>query len=235
MPRHSGAPERCGPRSACTGAGTSPARCRAPGGTARSPARGGGYRRSRTCCWRRSAWDSVLRPALLIRAHADARQWTQREQPAQPAEQELLDALTYQPWIRERGLGLEAARQVVQAPLDEVLAVVREQAITLLAEPRARAAHDFRGVEAHLGRRHQEDRAAFGKGVERHFLDRLADDVVHECAVMNHAPRTDVDTVMRETQPRHDEMGTHRRLFAGLQGTNAATLGADPEVVGFFH
>jgi hypothetical protein len=87
----------------------------------------------------------------------------------------------------------------VQAPLHEVLAVVGEQAVTLLAEPRARAANgDFR-AHALLAVFDHEHRAAAGKCLQRHLFDGATNDVVHQRTVVHHLAVACIQAVMRET------------------------------------
>src|SRR5215831_11132612 len=91
----------------------------------------GDYHPATACC------GSVTRP------DPRARQARNREQAPQQPDQSTLDALTDQARIGQRRLRLEAAWRVVQAPLDEMLAVVGEQLVALLTQPRTRAPDDF--------------------------------------------------------------------------------------------
>jgi len=94
----------------------------------------------------------------------------------------------------------------VEAPLDEVLAVVAEKAITLLAEARAGALdRHFHGVTG-VAMLDHEHRAAAGELLERHLFHGLADDVVHQRAVVHHLAIAGVEPVMGEAEPGCDEV-----------------------------
>lgn len=106
----------------------------------------------------------------------------------------------------QAGLDLRAAAFAAHAPRTEVLAVVGEQAIAALAEPRPRALRDFRaGVS---GTRGWFDPyfLASGELLDVDFLDRAAAQrraiprVVHDLAV------ADVDPVMAEAVAGRDQM-----------------------------
>jgi len=79
---------------------------------------------------------------------------------------------------------------------------------------------------------HHEHRAAPGEFLERHLFHRLADDVVHQRAVVHHAILAGVDAVVRESQPRRDEVRTGLRDFTGRERTDTSAGGMRLDVVG---
>jgi hypothetical protein len=90
----------------------------------------------------------------------------------------------------ERAFDLEAARDAVQAPLDEMLAVVVHQVIAILAEARARAADHLGRVIHVLGVAHHEHRATLCELRHAGLLDRPAIEPVYASVVVDHAART---------------------------------------------
>jgi hypothetical protein len=105
----------------------------------------------------------------------------------------------------ERPLYLLAAMLAAQTPLAEVLAVVAEKPIVVLADPRPRSPNHFLAAEASCA-------GSDPKGVsmretrERNLFDRTPVEPMCEGAVMNDPAAADVDTVMSKTQPGCQEM-----------------------------
>lgn len=99
---------------------------------------------------------------------------------------------------------------VVQTPFDEMLAIVGEQPVTFFAESRARPADRLGGGNAGLTVLDDEYRPPAGELRERHFFDRLAQDVVHQRAVVHDPPLARIQAVMREAEPWSDEMRAGR-------------------------
>jgi len=120
----------------------------------------------------------------------------------------------------------------VQAPLDEVFAVVAEQAVTLLAEARTCAPDDLVGRVTGLAVFDHEHGPTTGEFLERHFFHRLAHDVVHQRAVVNYAAVARVDAVMRKTQEGCHQVRARFRRLSGRQLENDATRDARIDVVG---
>jgi hypothetical protein len=78
-----------------------------------------------------------------------------------------------------------------------------------------------------------EHRTAARELLESHLFDRLADDVVDQCAVVHDFAVTDVDAVVREPEPRSDEVRALTGSFTGSKGANRAARLAGIRIVGF--
>src|SRR3954469_1469282 len=119
----------------------------------------------------------------------------------------------------EKRLDLRAAADAGQAPCDEVLAVVGEEAVAIFAE--ARAGTRPRGRTGKSRRRRALDLhwAAVGEFDERDFLDRSAVQPGLEAGVVNDAAVAGVETVMHETPARR------RQVRSDAQGLRQGRLG----------
>ena len=72
-----------------------------------------------------------------------------------------------------------------------------------------------------FGVRDHEHRAALRELAERHFFDGLADEVVHQRAVLHDLAVADVDAVMGVAEPGSDQMRAERRSFTRFQRVDA--------------
>jgi hypothetical protein len=92
----------------------------------------------------------------------------------------------------------------VQTPLAEVLAVIAEEAIAVLADPRPRSANHFLAVEASAAGANKES-VSMSETRQRDLFYWAAVKPMYEGAVM-HDAATDVDPVMGEAKTRRKEM-----------------------------
>jgi hypothetical protein len=110
-----------------------------------------------------------------------------------------------------------AARLILQAPLTEVLAVVTEQSVAVLADPGARAARHFIAIEPRRGMCSDRDRACQGEACERNLFHRTAAPFSHHGPVVNDVATTDIDTVMEEATARRNQVRAQGGLLSGHQ------------------
>ena len=92
-----------------------------------------------------------------------------------------------------------------QTPLAEVLAVVAEEAIAVLADPRPRSPNHFLAVEA-SGAGSNPESVSMSETRERNLFHRAAVEPMYEGAVMDDTAAADVDTVVGKTQTRCNEV-----------------------------
>ena len=81
-------------------------------------------------------------------------------------------------------------------PLAEMLTVVLEHVITILAESGTSPSNHFRSVSPPKLSGTNPDRAAQGKLRQRHFFYRTSVQAARESAIVHDATPTNVDTVM---------------------------------------
>jgi hypothetical protein len=101
-----------------------------------------------------------------------------------------------------------------RAPLAEVLAVVPEQAVLILANSRARALNDLRRIEAAVLVCAHPDAATVGELLECYLFNRATPVSTCEASVMNDLAVPNVNTVVSESKSRRDEVGAAWRLLA---------------------
>src|SRR5712671_4603373 len=89
-------------------------------------------------------------------------------------------------WQHQRPFHLGAVTDAVEAPIAEVLAVIGQQAIIILAEARASASDGFFGRKYRLGVIDASHFAAGGESRQRDFLNRTALPEPRETRVMHH-------------------------------------------------
>ena len=100
----------------------------------------------------------------------------------------------------ERPLYLLAAMFAAQTPLAEVLAVVAEEAIAVLADSGPRSPNHFLAAEA-SGAGSDPEGVSMSETRERNLFDRAPVEPMCEGAVMDDPAAADVDTVVGKTQP----------------------------------
>ena len=108
-------------------------------------------------------------------------------------------------WQQERPLYLLAAMFAAQTPLAEVLAVVAEEAIAVLADPRPRSPNHFLVVEA-SGAGSNPESVSMSEARERNLFHRAAVEPMYEGAVVDDTAAADVDTVVGKAQTRCNEV-----------------------------
>ena len=106
----------------------------------------------------------------------------------------------------ERPLHLFAARLAVQTPLTEVLAVVAEEAIAVLADPRARSTDHFLAVEADALVSSKPESVSASETSDRNLFHRSPVEGMYEGTVMNDLAAADVNAVVRIPKPRRNEV-----------------------------
>ena len=92
-----------------------------------------------------------------------------------------------------------------QTPLAEVLAVVAEEPIAVLADPRPRSPNHFLAAEA-SGAGSDPKGVSMSETRERNLFDRTPVEPMREGAVMDDPAAADVDTVMSKSQPGCEQM-----------------------------
>jgi hypothetical protein len=92
-----------------------------------------------------------------------------------------------------------------QTPLAEVLAVVAEEAIVVLADPRSRSPDDFLAAEASAAGSNPQG-VSMREHRERNLFHRASVEPLHEGAVMDDRAAADVDAVVRKSQPGREEV-----------------------------
>jgi hypothetical protein len=112
-------------------------------------------------------------------------------------------------WRAER-LDLWTARLGEFAPTTEVLAVVVQEIVMALAEPRARAPHDLVRTRR-LRREANVKRPQPRELVERDLLD-AAQRIPTESSVMDDATAPSVDSVVSISSPAHDKPSARHKL-----------------------
>jgi hypothetical protein len=88
----------------------------------------------------------------------------------------------------------------VQAPLAEMLAVVAEEPIAVLADPGPRSPNHFLAAEAR-GAGSDPQGVSLSETRERNLFHRTPVEPMHEGAVMGDPAAADVDTMVGKTQP----------------------------------
>jgi len=99
-----------------------------------------------------------------------------------------------------------------QTPLAEVLAVVAEEPIAVLAEPGARSPNHFLAGEA-SGAGSDPEGVSMSERRERNLFDRAPVESMCEGAVMDDHAAANVNTVVGKTQPGCQEVRAQRGFF----------------------
>jgi hypothetical protein len=100
-----------------------------------------------------------------------------------------------------------------QAPLAEVLAVVAQDPIIILTEPRAGTLHDLARVVHHRHAASHRYRSASTEFLQRNFLHRSAGEEAGNRPTVDDFSVTQVDAMMDEADPRADEVRARRRFL----------------------
>jgi hypothetical protein len=111
---------------------------------------------------------------------------------------------------------LPAAILSTQRPYTEMLAVVRQDAIALLAQSRARPLHHFATIEE-LQLMSNPDFVAMREILERNVFHRSTPQSAGKTGVVNDAAVANVNPVVTIEPARGDEMRTEWRLLAGRE------------------
>ena len=159
-------------------------------------------------------WDGQLRFALLTRQ--------QRGSGTPPLTQ--ADADAFEQRDEEHMLDLIAALLPVQAPFAEVLTVVTEETIRVLADAAARAPNHFLSLGRRAGQRLDRDAMALREALERDFLDRATGQTVSDRPVVHDPAVTRIDPVMREAEARRNKMRADREILTSRE--DGTSLGA---------
>ena len=118
----------------------------------------------------------------------------------------------------ERPLELSAPVDAADAPVAEVLAVIGQQAIVVLAETRAGAPNDLCGRKDGDGVFDPAYLVAAGESGQGHLLDRAALPAPGEPRVVHHPTLADVNAVMAIAAAQGGQMGPWRGLLLEAQG-----------------
>ena len=97
---------------------------------------------------------------------------------------------------RKPRFDLKAARLTAQTPFAEMLAVVGEEAVAVLAESRERPADHLAAIEILRRIGSYPDRLAAGETSERNFFHRPSAQTVRESRVMHDFAVANVDSVV---------------------------------------
>jgi hypothetical protein len=121
---------------------------------------------------------------------------------------------------RTEPLHLSAARLVTQRPRAEVLAIIPQDVVAVLAQPRSRTLYHFVAIEASFVMA-QPDAMAMGEMFERHFLHWSAPQPVRKARIVNDAPVAHVDAMVTVERTPCNEMRAEWRLLSEAQITVA--------------
>jgi hypothetical protein len=109
-------------------------------------------------------------------------------------------------------LHLTAAGAAVEAPRDEVLAVVGQQVVLVFAEAAACAAHRFHADELRGRVLTDRDFVAGGELFDGDFLHRAAMQRLREAGIVDDHAVARVDAVVFVARAARDEFGAERRF-----------------------
>ena len=123
---------------------------------------------------------------------------------------------------RQEPLRLQAAVLTVHTPLAEVLTVVAQYAVAAFANTRPRTANDLLTSQAIGPWRSDPYRVSVSEACKRNLFHRSPVPVSSEGSIVNDAPGTHVDTVVRVGETRRNEVCAERRLFRCGQSSIAA-------------
>lgn len=112
---------------------------------------------------------------------------------------------------------MPAPADSAQAPLAEVLAVVPNDVISILAKPTARTTNHIFPVEARIRVCAYGDGPATSKFRQRHLFYRSAVETSDDPRVMDDPTLTDIEAVMDVAAARRDEMRGHWGHFSVFQ------------------
>jgi len=110
--------------------------------------------------------------------------------------------MQYAPGARHPSLYLIAAMLTVQTPFAEVLTVVRQQPVSVLAHPGARPTDHFSTRESRWRIGSDPDRATAGETIESCFFHRASAQAVCESRVVHDLAAANVDSVMQISATR---------------------------------
>src|ERR1019366_2072365 len=108
---------------------------------------------------------------------------------------------------------LRAATDTAEAPIAEVLAVIGQQAIIVLAEARSSASDNFLGGIRRPRVIHDPHIVAIGKSRQGYFLDRPALPESGAARIMHHSTVADIHPMMAVPATRSRQMSPQRRLL----------------------
>jgi hypothetical protein len=101
-----------------------------------------------------------------------------------------------------------------QAPFAEVLAIVRKDSVTVLAQPRSRAGDHFLQIETGIDARSHPNRPAIGEIRKRHLFYCTETEAASKAGIVNDPAFADVNAMMGVTASERDHMcGQGRRVI----------------------
>ncbi len=106
----------------------------------------------------------------------------------------------------ERPLHLLAARLAAHTPLAEMLAVVSEEAITVLADPRARSTYDLLPGEAEALMRSKPESVPVSETRDRNLFDRSPAKGALQSGVMDNPAAAHVNAVVSIREPWRNDV-----------------------------
>jgi hypothetical protein len=116
-------------------------------------------------------------------------------------------------WHHQRSFHLGAMTDAVETPIAEVLAVIGQQAIVILAEARAGASDDFFGRKDGLGVIDDSQLAAGGESRQGDFLYRTALPEPGKTRVMHHPSIANIYAVVGIPSAQGRQMGAEGQFF----------------------
>jgi hypothetical protein len=125
---------------------------------------------------------------------------------AEQLRDELDRRLQRAPAARQPCFNLEAAMLTAQTPFAEVLAVVGQQPVAILAYSRARPPNYLSTIEGLRRVGSDPDRTAAGETSERNFFHRTSAQAVCQSRVVHHRAAADVDSVVQIATTRCDNV-----------------------------
>jgi hypothetical protein len=135
-------------------------------------------------------------------------------------------------WPHQRSFRLGAMTDAVETPIAEVLAVIGQQAIIILAEARAGTSDDFFGRKYTFRVMDDSHLAPGGESRQGDILNRTALPECGEARVVHDSPAADIHAMMGISSARSRQMGTERQLLLPCRrGTRLGTRGARARIV----
>src|SRR5437773_1585081 len=141
-----------------------------------------------------------------VHSSSGSRTRTDSSRRGKPPCDEADSRMQYAPGARHPSLYLIAAMRTVQTPFAEVLTVVRQQPVSVLAHPGARPLDHFSTRESRWRIGSDPDRATAGETIESCFFHRASAQAVCESRVVHDPAAANVDSVMQISATRCDNV-----------------------------
>jgi len=122
------------------------------------------------------------------------------------------------PGARQPCVYLITAMFTVQTPFAEVLTVVRQQPVAVLAHPGACTMDHFSTREDRCRIGSDPDRAAASETIESCFLHRPSVEAVHKSRIVHDLAAANIDSMMQISATRCDNVRAQQKFLVAAQG-----------------